>query len=265
MRIYRNLTSNLLCAAIAITLVAVGSTEVIGYVDTLIISGLGWHVGGWACDRGLAAQIEVHAYVGGPARGQGRTAAATANRDGESGIQVQCGASPHHRFHIQIPFQSSFNGQPLWVYGLSVSGPCCHNTLTSGSGERTLPPIAPPIPPTPPPPTPPPPSPPPQIRPPASNICTVGAWNDPATSCTGTVIAEGSMANSDSPADAAAYCEAALTAQPAGSGTCCMFHLFGYDNFSPFFGDHFWPIYQLHSVPHTPCALPNSVSMRIGW
>ena len=52
--------------------------------------------------------------------------------------------------------------------------------------------------------------------------CEVGAWNNPKTSCTGKVLATGSMENSDSPKAAAKYCETS-----GKSGSCCMFHLYG--------------------------------------
>lgn len=52
--------------------------------------------------------------------------------------------------------------------------------------------------------------------------CNVPDWNNPATSCSGQVLATGSMNNSDDPVDAARNCEKAKVA-----GTCCMYHLYG--------------------------------------
>lgn|GEM_PF-1391537 len=54
-------------------------------------------------------------------------------------------------------------------------------------------------------------------------MCSVPAWNSPATSCSGTILAQGSMLDSDSPADAAQKC---LAANKVGA-TCCMYHLYG--------------------------------------
>lgn len=52
--------------------------------------------------------------------------------------------------------------------------------------------------------------------------CFVPAWNSPATSCSGRVIASGSMNNSDSPLYAARSC-----ASSGVAGSCCMYHLYG--------------------------------------
>lgn len=52
--------------------------------------------------------------------------------------------------------------------------------------------------------------------------CEVPAWNNPKSSCSGTILASGSMDNSDSPADAARHCDQARMA-----GSCCMYHLYG--------------------------------------
>ncbi len=53
--------------------------------------------------------------------------------------------------------------------------------------------------------------------------CLVPVWNAPATSCTGTVIASGSMSNSDLPSAAQLACNATNNI----NGSCCMFHLYG--------------------------------------
>jgi hypothetical protein len=52
--------------------------------------------------------------------------------------------------------------------------------------------------------------------------CHVPEWNSPQTSCSGKVLASGSMNNSDLPADAAKYCS-----QAGVAGSCCMYHLYG--------------------------------------
>ncbi len=53
-------------------------------------------------------------------------------------------------------------------------------------------------------------------------VCSVGVWNAPTTSCTGLVVVQGSMKDSDYPDVAAANCDDAGV-----YGTCCMFTLFG--------------------------------------
>jgi hypothetical protein len=57
----------------------------------------------------------------------------------------------------------------------------------------------------------------------APTSCTVPAWNNPATSCSGTILAQGSMLDSDLPSVAAQKCVAANKI----GGTCCMYHLYG--------------------------------------
>ncbi|MDB5814736.1 MAG: hypothetical protein JWN23_1853, partial [Rhodocyclales bacterium] len=52
--------------------------------------------------------------------------------------------------------------------------------------------------------------------------CKVPTWNEPTTSCTGKILASGSMSNSDSSDDAARNCERAGV-----GGSCCMYHLYG--------------------------------------
>ncbi|MDB5801464.1 MAG: hypothetical protein JWL63_2403 [Rhodocyclales bacterium] len=52
--------------------------------------------------------------------------------------------------------------------------------------------------------------------------CKVPVWNQPTTSCTGKILASGSMSNFDSPEDAARNCERAGV-----GGSCCMYHLYG--------------------------------------
>ncbi|MFO0675273.1 MAG: hypothetical protein U0169_01985 [Polyangiaceae bacterium] len=52
--------------------------------------------------------------------------------------------------------------------------------------------------------------------------CSAAPWNAPATSCSGEVLASGSMEDSDDPEIAAASCERAGI-----PGTCCMFQLYG--------------------------------------
>ncbi|WP_437826897.1 hypothetical protein [Sorangium sp. So ce1153] len=58
--------------------------------------------------------------------------------------------------------------------------------------------------------------------PPAGLTCQVGRWNAPATSCTGNVLASGSMDNFDDPEEAGRRCASAGVA-----GSCCMYHLYG--------------------------------------
>lgn len=52
--------------------------------------------------------------------------------------------------------------------------------------------------------------------------CDVPNWNSPPTSCSGQILASGTMNNSDYPADAARNCEKTKVA-----ASCCMYHLYG--------------------------------------
>jgi YD repeat-containing protein len=124
------------------------TSAVMGTIEG-VSTGASAAVTGWACASGLAASINVHLYVGGPAGTGTDIGAYTANQTSEQAIQDACHSSGTlHRFTIPLSeaMRGDHAGEPIFIHGISPTGG--DNTLLSGSGSYVVPPstLAPPPP-----------------------------------------------------------------------------------------------------------------------
>lgn len=118
----------------AATSVILGTIEGVSTGTDAVITG-------WACASGLAASVDVHLYVGGPAGSGTGIGAFTANLDSEETIQADCHSTgTKHRFSIPLTEEQrgEYAGEAIYVHGISPVGG--ENTLLSGSGSFVVPP-----------------------------------------------------------------------------------------------------------------------------
>lgn len=116
------------------------TSVVIGSIGQ-VTSGANAAIPGWACASGLAAPIEVHLYVGGPAGTGTAIGAWTANEASEQGVQDACHSSgTSHRFTIPLTeaVRAQYAGQSIYIHGISPTGG--DNSLLDGSGVFVVPP-----------------------------------------------------------------------------------------------------------------------------
>lgn len=119
------------------------ASQVTGYVDSASATGGGFVlVQGWACSTYVAASIDVHLYVGGPAGGGGKlVASAKANLANESAVGEACGdnGAGAHRYTLTLDPQAARDlaGQVVYVYGISPLGK--PNLPLTQSGKLRLP------------------------------------------------------------------------------------------------------------------------------
>lgn len=119
------------------------STSVVLGTIEAVSTGTDAAITGWACASGLAASIDVHLYLGGPAGSGTGIGAFTANLASEDDIQAQCHSSgTMHRFSIPLTAaqRAQYVGQAIYVHGISPVGG--ENSLLTGSGSYTVPPAA---------------------------------------------------------------------------------------------------------------------------
>jgi YD repeat-containing protein len=116
------------------------TSTVMGTIEA-VSTGANATVTGWACASGLAASIDVHLYVGGPAGTGTAIGAYTANQAGEQAIQDACHSTGTlHRFSIPLSeaTRGDHAGEPIYIHGISPTGG--DNTLLAGSGSFVVPP-----------------------------------------------------------------------------------------------------------------------------
>ncbi|MEK2690836.1 hypothetical protein [Bdellovibrio sp. GT3] len=114
-----------------------------GKVESMPGSGGGYKVQGWSCDTYAKSSNYVHVYVGGPA-GPGRfLGSALANLSKNTATSKFCktsGLGHRYSFNISAEQAKEFNGQAIYVHGLSTTGG--ENPLLTGSGKFKLPTMA---------------------------------------------------------------------------------------------------------------------------
>lgn len=100
---------------------------------------------GWACDKGVARSIDVHAYVGGSSGMAGAVLAVAGRADHEgrdnAAVRAACGVSSGvYRFAIVLPreIQRVHAGKKIYVHGISTS-PSRVNLTINNSGNLTVP------------------------------------------------------------------------------------------------------------------------------
>jgi hypothetical protein len=116
------------------------STSVVMGTIEAVSTGANAAITGWACASGLAASIDVHLYVGGPAGTGTAIGAYTANQTSELAIQDACHSTGTlHRFSIPLSeaMRGDHAGEPIYIHGISPTGG--DNTLLSGSGTFVVP------------------------------------------------------------------------------------------------------------------------------
>jgi YD repeat-containing protein len=116
------------------------TSAVMGTIEA-VSNGANAAITGWACASGLAASIDVHLYVGGPAGTGTAIGAYTANQASEQGIQDACHSSGSlHRFSIPLSeaVRGDHAGEAIYIHGISPTGG--DNTSLSGSGSYVVPP-----------------------------------------------------------------------------------------------------------------------------
>lgn len=117
------------------------STSVVMGTIEAVSTGANATITGWACASGLAASIDVHLYVGGPAGTGSAIGAYTANQTSEQAIQDACHSTGTlHRFSIPLSeaMRGDHAGESIYIHGISPTGG--DNTLLSGSGSFLMPP-----------------------------------------------------------------------------------------------------------------------------
>jgi hypothetical protein len=99
---------------------------------------------GWACDYGVAKSIKLALCVNGPCGHGGITIYQNvdANIPNEIGVDNACGTTGiPHRFRIPISLSNigKYNGKPLYVHGISLSGKLNLQLLNDGTFSGKLP------------------------------------------------------------------------------------------------------------------------------
>ncbi|WP_226469880.1 RHS repeat domain-containing protein [Luteimonas panaciterrae] len=129
-----------LSAALFLSSTSLAGAAVLGYIDGITQVGTDYLLGGWACDTGVNASIDVHVYVGGPAGTGTGVAIATANKPSETAISTRCQTTGvSHRFSIPIPLavRREHQGETIYVHGISRSGGS--NLTIDNSGDFLVP------------------------------------------------------------------------------------------------------------------------------
>jgi RHS repeat-associated protein len=112
-----------------------------GYVDGVAYDVTGAPMlNGWACDKGVAASVNVVLYAGGPAGTGTQIGTLTANVASEAAVGTACGtAGTTYRWTLPLlSLQSARGGQALYVYGISAQNGGVQ-TLLPNSGNTSIP------------------------------------------------------------------------------------------------------------------------------
>jgi hypothetical protein len=115
--------------------------SITGNIETISQQGSNHYLNGWACARTHLNSIDVQVFAGG-ASGSGGTfvVSATANQPSDGSIATACNSTgTNYRFSIllSLPMRQQFNGQPIYVHGMSPFG--LPNLLIGNSGTFNVP------------------------------------------------------------------------------------------------------------------------------
>lgn len=130
---------SLFVALSAFSAQAATASKIIGNIDSVTSQTNGSVViAGWACDKTIAASIDVHAYAVKAAGLSGAVLVGNskANLASDAAISASCMTSGiPHRFKIAVPIDTvrKYLGKKIYVHGISKSGGLNYTITNSGS------------------------------------------------------------------------------------------------------------------------------------
>ena len=109
--------------------------QVMGKIDGISVINGQNTVSGWACVHAMDASIAVHLYMGGPAGSGHSVGVYSANLESESAVAHACEAGGAYRFQIPLAADtfSTYEGQPIYIYGISSLGLSSSALANSGN------------------------------------------------------------------------------------------------------------------------------------
>jgi hypothetical protein len=115
--------------------------SIVGNIEAVALEGPSQlYLFGWACAQAYNDPVAVHVYVGGSVWSGGTfMTSAVASQPSEPAVAAACNASgSNYRFKIPITpeMQQQYEGQAIYVYGISPVGP--HHLLINGSGYLSV-------------------------------------------------------------------------------------------------------------------------------
>ncbi len=138
----------LLLVYVSLLVPALASAEdypIKGYVDGIRLDNGSYSIVGWACQEGKAYSVDVHLYVGGPARTGTFIRSVAANFPSSAAVANQCGTNfGNYRFRIPLSEDeiSSYATKSIYIHGISETSE--YNRLLTKSGNYRVPDHAPP-------------------------------------------------------------------------------------------------------------------------
>lgn len=118
------------------------SNQILGYIDSVVVSGANVQVRGWSCEKSRSERTEVRIYAGDPLTQGVALTKLKAQVNNEAAVNRACGTSgTGHRFVASIPKSSlaKLSGTPVYAIGTSTRTDATGADLLISSGKFKIP------------------------------------------------------------------------------------------------------------------------------